>query len=152
MDIMSYLSGYVDGEGSFCVSFSPSKRHLLGWEVRPSFSVSQNYNRAEVLNLLKEYFDYGTIRPDRSDNTLKYEIRSITVLIEKVIPHFEEYPLLSNKQKDFEIFAEICKKIYRKEHLTSKGFEEIVKLAFYMNPSGIRKYSQDFILKSIKLR
>src|SRR5688572_18971224 len=36
-DLRSYISGYIDGEGCFCVSFQPSRRHRFGWEVRPSF-------------------------------------------------------------------------------------------------------------------
>ena len=86
--IPSYLSAYADGEGCFCVSISKSVRHKLGWELRPSFSVSQNKNRAEVLHLFRSYFGCGHIRPDRSDQTIKYEVRSLTDLIIKVMPHF----------------------------------------------------------------
>jgi hypothetical protein len=69
----------------------------LGWEIRPSFSVSQNRDRAEVLEMLQKHFGCGTIRPDRSDQTLKYEVRSVSDLVERVVPHFEKYPLLSGK-------------------------------------------------------
>ncbi len=77
----SYLSGYADGEGCFCVSVNKSVRHRLGWEIRPSFSVSQNKDRAEVLTLFMNQFSCGTIRPDSSDNTVKYEIRSLEDLV-----------------------------------------------------------------------
>ena len=66
-----YVSGYVDGEGCFTVSISPRAKLLARWEVRPSFSVSQNGDRAEVLHALQAYFGCGSIRPDRSDKTLK---------------------------------------------------------------------------------
>src|SRR5690349_8682325 len=48
MDLNSYISGFVDGEGCFCVSFQPRKRHRFGWEVRPSFSVSQNARKSRT--------------------------------------------------------------------------------------------------------
>ena len=54
-DYPSYITGFVDGEGCFCVTFSKSKRHKFGWDIRPSFSVSQNSDRAEVLILMKQY-------------------------------------------------------------------------------------------------
>jgi LAGLIDADG endonuclease len=142
MDIKAYLSGYTDGEGCFCVSINKSNRHKFGWEIRPSFSVSQNGDRAEVLEILKQYFACGTIRPDRSDKTLKYEVWSLTDLVGRVIPHFEENPLFSSKQQDFELFAEICRLMYRGEHLTEEGFKHIVALALEMNPSGKRKYTE----------
>ncbi len=140
MDIVSYLSGYADGEGCFCVTFNRSKRHALGWDIRSSFSVSQNHDRAEILGLFKSQFGCGTIRPDRSDKTLKYEVRSIRELLAKIIPHFERYPLISSKRHDFEIFAEICRMMSRKEHLMPKGFNKIAELASEMNTSGKKKY------------
>ena len=145
MDTNAYLSGYVDGEGCFCVSFNRSRRHRFGWEIRPSFSVSQNGDRAEVLELLKDRLGCGSIRPDRSDRTLKYEVRSVHDLIEKVIPHFERFPLLSGKQRDFDKFAQICRLMFDQQHLSRTGFNQIVRLAFAMNSSGIRKYALDEI-------
>jgi hypothetical protein len=142
MDIKSYLSGYADGEGCFCVSINKSWHHVFGWEIRPSFSVSQNSDRAQVLEILKQHFGCGTIRPDRSDRTLKYEVRSVEDLVERVIPHFEETPLLSSKQHDFELFAKVCRRMYRGEHRTREGFKCTVELALKMNPSGKRKYTE----------
>src|SRR5436190_23910402 len=77
VDLPSYISGYVDGEGCFTVSISPRRTLRVGWEVRPSLSVSQNGDRSEVLRDLQRYFGCGTLRPDRSDKTLKWEVRSL---------------------------------------------------------------------------
>ena len=96
VQFLSYLSGYVDGEGCFTVSIYPRKKMTIGWEVRPSFSVSQNFDRASFLYEMKGYFGCGTIRPDRK--TLKYEVRSLQELIERIIPHFIKFPLRSEKQ------------------------------------------------------
>lgn len=145
MDLRSYLSGYVDGEGCFCVSINRSARHAFGWEIRPSFSVSQNSDRAEVLEMLRQYFGCGTIRPDRSDRTLKYEVRSIADLVERVVPHFEETPIFSGKRHDFELFAQICRLMYEGQHLQREGLDRIVNLALAMNGSGRRKYSRQEI-------
>ncbi len=144
MDLKVYLSGYADGEGCFCVAISKSRRHAFGWEIRPSFSVSQNHDRAEILWMYKQHFGCGSIRPDRSDKTLKYEVRSVRDLVEKVIPHFEKYPLLSSKRKDFEKFALVCKKMSRGEHLTEQGFQEIIELVFTIN-TGKRKYAKEVV-------
>ena len=75
--LSAYISGYVDGEGCFTVSIAPRATLLVGWEVRPGFSVSQNGDRAEVLHAIKAYFGCGSIRPDRSDKTLKWETRRL---------------------------------------------------------------------------
>jgi hypothetical protein len=145
MDIKSYLSGYTDGEGCFCVSFNKSKRHRFGWEIRPSFSVSQNYDRSEVIRLFKDYFGCGSIRRDSSDKTVKFETRSIKDLAEKIIPHFEKYNLVSAKRKDFKIFAEICKMVYRQEHLKQDGFDKIVNLSRLVNITSNKRIPRDKI-------
>ena len=149
VDFPSYVSGYVDGEGCFTVSISPRPTILVGWEVRPSLSVSQNSDRAEVLLRMQEYFGCGTIRPDRSDKTLKWEIRSLPVLVSRIIPHFEMYPLLSGKRQDFELFAVVCLRMMRGEHLTRSGLQKIVRLAAQMNPSGKRGYEPARIIDSL---
>jgi hypothetical protein len=150
MNLHAYISGFVDGEGCFCVSFQPSRRHRFGWEARPSFSVSQNADRADLLARIQELWQCGFIRPDRSDKTLKFEVRNITDLVVKVLPHFREYPLMSSKQQDVMRFDRICLLIYEGRHLEREGFEEIVKVAMGMNPSGKRRYTAGEILNSLR--
>src|SRR2546423_10245423 len=143
VDLPSYISGYVDGEGCFNVSIAPRPTLRVGWEVRPSLSVSQNGDRSEVLLAIQDYFGCGSLRPDRSDSTLKWEIRSLPLLVERVLPHFQRYPLRSGKQGDFERFAATCEAMTRGSHLTTAGFVEIVRWAATMNPSGKRGYSPE---------
>ena len=150
MDLDSYISGFVDGEGCFCVSFQPSGRHRFGWEVRPSFSVSQNADRAELLYVIREKWKCGFIRPDRSDKTLKFEVRNVQDLVAIVLPHLRAFPLMSSKQSDLTRFDRICCLVSEDRHLEHDGFEEIVRLAMEMNPSGKRKYFGGEILSSLR--
>ena len=62
-----------------------------------------------MLQLIQAHFGCGSIRPDRSDKTLKWETRRLEDILERVIPHFEQYPLLSGKRFDFERFASVCR-------------------------------------------
>jgi hypothetical protein len=146
----SYLSGYVDGEGCFTVSFSPRPTLRVGWEARPSLSVSQNGDRAEVLLEIAEYFGCGAIRPDRSDQTLKWEVRSLPSIASSVLPHFRRYPLRSGKQRDVIVFDDICCRMLRREHLDPTGLAEIVRLAGQMNPSGRRVHQPAAIVVSLR--
>src|ERR1043166_918813 len=123
--LSAYIYGYADGEGCFTVSISPRAKLLAGGEVRPSFSVSQNGDRAEVLHAIESYFGCGSIRPDRSDKTLKWETRRLEDILEHVIPHFEVYPLLSSKRCDFDRFASVCRLMTDGAHLRRDGLIEI---------------------------
>ncbi len=141
----NYLSGYVDGEGCFMVSFSRRPKLKVGWEVRPSFSVGQNIDRSEILYLMKNYFGCGNIRPDKK--ILKYEVRSVEDIINFIIPHFRKYPLISSKNNDFDKFSKVCNYMLNKEHLTKQGLKKIAKIAISMNSSGIRKFNLDDLTK-----
>lgn len=136
-----YLSGYADGEGSFCVSFSPRSKLRTKLEARPSFSVSQNGDRSEVLEIFQKILGCGTIRADRSDKTLKFEVRSLSDLQEKVIPFFKRYRLKSSKSKDFVLFSEICQLMASGGNRRTEILRKIIDLAVCMNVSGKRKYT-----------
>ena len=149
-NIQEYISGYVDGEGCFSISFSKREKFLVGFETKPSFSVSQNEDRAQILFLMQKVFKCGFIRKDYSDKTLKYEVRSLNDLIDKIIPHFEKHSLLSDKQKDFNFFKQVCFLMQRNLHREKKGLNKIIDLAFKMNPSGKRKYTKAEIQKALR--
>jgi LAGLIDADG endonuclease len=148
--LSAYISGYVDGEGCFTVSISPRAKLAVGWEVRPSLSVSQNGDRAEVLHAIQAHFGCGSIRPDRSDKTLKWETRRLEDILGFVVPHFERYPLLSGKQIDFERFASVCHLMAKGAHRSRKGLIRTVELARVMNPSGRRRYDPSALLAELR--
>jgi hypothetical protein len=150
--VPSYISGYFDGEGCFSVALCPRGKLRVGWEVRPSVSVSQNGDRAEVLWEIQRYFGCGAIRPDRSDLTLKWEVRNSSLLRSRVLPHFRQYPLRSGKQKDVELLIEICQRMARGEHLQPSTLITIVNLVGSMNPSGIRRYKLSEIAHELTYR
>lgn len=149
-NIQEYISGYVDGEGCFSISFSKRDKFLVGWETKPSFSVSQNEDRAQILFLMQKVFKCGFIRRDFSDKTLKYEVRSLNDLINKIIPHFKNHPLLSEKQKDFEFFKKVCYLMQKELHKNKNGLRKILDYAFQMNPSGKRKYTKAEMQKALR--
>lgn len=151
-NIKEYISGFVDGEGCFSISFSKRSKFIIGWETKPSFSVSQNHDRSEVLHLMQKTFDCGFMRDGITDRTIKYEVRRLDDLVEKIIPHFDRYPLLSSKRKDFNLFKTVCMMMKNNDHKTKKGLEKILSIAFKMNESGRRKYSKQDILDFSKLQ
>ncbi len=135
-----YITGFVDGEGSFSISISPRNFKNVKWEIRPSFSISQHKKSRSILFKIKDYFQCGTIRPNRKDNTYKYEVRSVEELDKKIIPHFKKYPLQTDKKKDFEVFTSIIQIMKEGRHLTKEGLAEIINLLKTLPPERKRKY------------
>jgi hypothetical protein len=70
--------------------------------------------------------------------------------VAKVLPHFRAHPLISSKQAEVSRFERICTLMGKGRHLVLEGFQEIVRLAMEMNPSGKRKYFGNEILSSLR--
>jgi len=144
-----YVTGLTEGEGCFHISFSFRKKLKVGIETRPSFSISLNSRDLMLLQGVHQYFDCGAIRYSKSDRTYKYESRSITDLVSKIIPHFEKYALHGSKLNDFNRFADICRSVHANEHLNGDKLKHIIDSAFEMNPSGKRKHDKRDLLRVI---
>lgn len=149
IDFNSWLVGFIDGEGCFCVSFNKKSKIITGIEVRASFSVSQKHSSLKALEYIQSHFKCGGIRYSKKDGTYKYEVRNFLDLKRVIIPFFKTYPLLTKKAIDFNIFEYICLLIGEGSHLNKSGLEQIIDKAYQMNGSGKRKYSKSDLLKFI---
>lgn len=149
-----WLTGFVDGEGCFSVSFNLRNKIKIGIETRPSFSISQKKDKYGINYKLicdfVEIFKGGFVRFSNIDQTWKYETRDINHICNHIIPYFDHNILKSAKRIDFEKFKTICLLIKSNKHLSKNGIIEIIELAFSMNFSGKRKYVKEFLLKSLE--
>lgn len=142
-----YITGFVDGEGCFSISFSKRAKLKTGIEVRPSFCLAQNQRSLQILKDIHQYFGCGAIRFSKSDRMYKYEVRSIKDLQNVIIPHFKKYPLRTSKAQDFEIFRKVCDLISKSHHLNLEYLKQIIHDSYFMNESGQRRYTQEDLLK-----
>lgn len=147
MDFASYVSGFVDGEGCFSISFNLRAKLKTGIEVRPSFSIGQNKRSLKLLEKIREHFGCGSIRFSDRDQCYRYETRDISEIVRKIIPHFQKFPLQSEKAKDFELFRGICSMISSSKHLNPEHLGRIIHTAYQMNGSGKRKYTEAELLR-----
>ena len=142
-----YITGLCEGEACFMVSFSLRKKLKLGIEVRPSFSISQHRRNLKIVKLVRQFFGVGAIRFSKADQNYKYEVRRVSDLMRVIIPHFQRYPLQSFKLRDFEKFVAVCKLVHKSKHRSRAGLEEIIHLAYQMNPAGKRRYQKGELLR-----
>lgn len=143
-----YLSGFTDGEGSFNVSIRRHKDYRIRWKVSLAFNVSQIGD--SIPRLFRETFRCGTIRC-REDKVCYFEVVKLQDILERVVPFFERYALLSAKQKDFLIFRKIARLMEKKKHLQRKGLGRIIELRNPMNRGGKnRRTKPNIILSSLK--
>lgn len=142
-----YLTGFVDGEGSFCISVKKHPTAKFGWQIDPSFYLYQHENHLWILEAVKEFFGAGSIHRKSNPGTVyTYALHGIRQATTKVIPFFQAYPLLV-KSRTFNLFVEAVNLMAQKVHLTSEGFERVLRIAHSLNTIGKgRKWSIEHIL------
>ena len=133
-----WIVGFTDGEGCFSVSIFRNATTKFGWQVFPEFVITQGKKSLPALEIFQRYFDCGKIYENaRYDNhkeyLYRYCVRSLTDLREKIIPFFQKNRLYTAKQNDFEIFADIVERVFRKEHLSESGLRVIARKIEQMN-------------------
>ena len=95
---------------------------------------------------LQQFFQAGKVVVNHGTRK-ELRIRKLNELV-KVVELFEQYPLMTRKRKDFEIFREILRLMSMKEHLTSQGLTKIANLCWKMN----RKVKPRYLESSETLR
>jgi hypothetical protein len=90
------------------------------------------------LGCIKAYFGGTGSIVKQGDQSFQYVITSIKQITTAVLPHFDNYPLITQKRADYELFKQAIRLMAgypsrEKEHLTETGLAKIVALKASMN-------------------
>ena len=139
-----FVTGFTDGEGSFIVRIRKNPKAKAGWSVETVFSLGLHKKDRMVLDLIQSFFGGVGSITYASKDTLHYRIASLQDLIHVVLPHFDKYPLNSQKRADYLLFKEIVLLIKNKEHLTIEGIQKIVNLRASINLGSSESLNEAF--------
>ncbi len=143
-----YFAGFVDGEGSFHLSFRRRTDYKLPWKVSLCLNVSQKDRT--ILALLKRHLQCGTIRY-KGDGVWMYEVNNLNAIRQNVIPFFKRFGFLSAKKKrDFSLFSNMADLMANGAHLSKEGICQLLRLRRKMNDGGKRKYAEEEILAAFE--
>jgi len=132
-----YVTGFFEGEGCFSVSIHDHRGLKHGWMIRPVVQAYQHRDRVELLEKVVRFFGCGKVRPKGPQSSvLTFAVERTSDITEKILPHFDKYPLQSDKQLDYLKFREIVLRMQLKEHKDPQVFLNIARLAFSMNLQG----------------
>ncbi len=140
-----YVSGFVDGEGSFCVNITQHKTLKRRIEIRPMFEIELRADDFEILERIVATIGCGRIYDCAYDRYgwfphVKLKVTKVSELLEYVIPFFDQNKLHAKKRTVYQLFREIVLMVRDKTHLTDVGYEKIVYLRDEMRKLG-RKHN-----------
>ena len=145
-----FISGFIDGEGSFCLNIKNRNDVKYGFRIEPAFYVYQHEKSLYILKLIQAMFGCGSIHRKTSPyHVFTYQISGIKPCYEKVIPFFEKYRLIV-KSRTFELFKEGVAFMNSKQHLSRNGMIHLVDLAYEINHQGKgKKWNKEHIVARI---
>ena len=127
-----FITGFTDAEGSFGANFRRSTALALGMRFQPVMAIQLHKKDIDLLNEIRGYFgNVGFIT--EGENLASFRVQSLKEISANIIPHFDKYPLITQKQADYLLFREIVMKMIRKEHLSKEGIQSIVNIKASLN-------------------
>jgi len=132
----NWISGFVAGDSTFCVTIEKSSENKVGHRVRLIFGTCLHIRDRELLIGIANYFklDEGKyIYESATRETSLLQIKNNSDIINKIIPFFNQYPILGVKSLDLADFKKVAELMKNKEHLTDSGFSKIIQILEQMN-------------------
>lgn len=129
-----WITGFVDGEGCFRASILKSEKLRFKAQIQMEFVVVQHVRDIHLLYELQKYFNCGIVdtakeKNDPLNNIVRFRVRKLADLCDKIIPFFEQHPLITKKKVEFLRFCDLCYLLKQKTPLTEEGFQHCSFLA-----------------------
>jgi hypothetical protein len=103
-----------------------------GWIINLQFGIKLHKRDKYLLESIKAFFmDIGSISSHGKD-AVQFRVSSIKDL-QVIVDHFNNFPLITQKWSDFQLFKAAFELVKCKRHLTSEGLIDIVSIKATMN-------------------
>nr|AOP19081.1 hypothetical protein [Halimeda discoidea] len=149
-----FLAGFVEGEGSLCVSIKKTGKRI---KADPEFNIAQHKSGIIHLIAFMDLFKTGNIYfKSGSQHTYVYKITNRQALKEKFIPYYKQYVwpyACESKRFTFKLMVQLLDLFEQKVHLNPKKFGlQILPLVYQMNTAKgkTRKWSLQELQAKIK--
>ena len=141
-----FFTGFVQADGCFHVNIQKSKKSKHNIRILPTFCLtvlnSPNKQISPVLRMSRELLGTGHYITDKRNNCSSLRINTLKQLSLFLLPHFESFPLLSAKRKDYLVFKEIVESMSSLLHRDSSTFSSLLEKSVLINNKG--KYRKEY--------
>jgi Cytochrome c oxidase subunit III/LAGLIDADG endonuclease len=124
----NWITGFCDAESSFSIRVGKDETRFKSLRIAAIFSIELHEKDYNLLEEIKNFFVVGTIikRIKKGNPTAIYSVQSISALKHVILPHFNQYHLLTQKKEDFRLFSLVVDMLYDNQHKNEKGLKKIL--------------------------
>lgn len=127
-----WVTGFCDAESSFSLRIAKNSSRKSGWRVLPIFIIELDSKDIILLKRMQEFFGVGIVSI-RKNGMAVYYVQSFSDLTHVIIPHFKNYPFLTQKKADFILFSDAVQFLNEKVQSSSEGLQKIINIRASMN-------------------
>jgi hypothetical protein len=128
-----FISGVIDGDGSFFISFQKDGK------IKTGFNITNEPDSRPLLEKIKiQLKNIGSIQ-EGSKNELVYTVNGINQINEVLIPFMDNSPIFSERALHYFKFKAVSLLLKEENPLTLQSKLKIVELAYNMNKKGKRR-------------
>lgn len=139
------ITGLVDAEGCFYVRIAESKKYKTGWWIQPCFQIGFHVRDLYLLLQIKSFFgEAGSIYPINKGKAVLYQVRNLNDITRVILPHFDKYPLITQKYSDFILFKNIVELMNNGEQFKKDSIFKFINLKASLNRGLSNKLSLSF--------
>ena len=111
-----------------------NSRYKTGWNVQARIQLKMHEkDRSLVLKIQKYFGGIGLVSKPNNNYTVEFRVHSIKDITNVIIPHFDNYPLLTKKYSDYMLFKDVINLMLEKQHSNLEGIQKIINIRASMN-------------------
>lgn len=124
----NWITGFCDAKSSFSIRVGKDESRFKSLRIAPIFSIELHEKDYDLLKEIFYFFKVGTIikRVRNGNPATIYSVQSISALKDVIIPHFNQYNLLTQKKEDFRLFSLVVDILYDNKHKNEEGLNKIL--------------------------
>lgn len=134
-----WVTGFIDGEGTFFVGITRHSTMALGYQVQLQFTITQHIRDADLMDKFTEFFGCGNIASDGSTK-VQFRIRKLSDIKSVLLPFVKDHPLQTQKRLDAAAFFGVLALMETGEHLTVDGLAKIRDIKSTMNRARMLEF------------
>jgi len=111
------------------------------------YTIGLDSKELDLLVQIKGFFETGNIYTSKR-GVVYYTVGSVKDIVKYIIPHFDKFPLVTQKLKDFMLFKEIVLLMEKGEHKTLPGLLKVLSLKVNLNkglPAAVKEAFPDIL-------
>lgn len=124
-----FITGLTDAKSCFLINIRPNTKLKVGYSIELVFKIT--LHSRVLLENIRKYFEVGTVT-DVNSGRVQYWVGSLKDL-QVIVDHFDNYPLISHKLSDYQLFKQALDLMKDRMHLKEEGLQKIVSIKAVLN-------------------